>query len=78
MDVVGTADPYFVAKIDNSISFVYVFDSHLFVISSHITSMRRLIPLPVDLKSYEITLRRYGMNHGRSKTFQRLRRFMLL
>lgn len=24
MDVVGTADPYFIAKIDNRISFVYV------------------------------------------------------
>ena len=29
MDVVGTADPYFVAKLDNNLSFVYVLaDAH--------------------------------------------------
>jgi hypothetical protein len=42
MDVVGTADPYFVAKIDDRISFVCV------MISSSTMLRDRIVPLQID------------------------------
>jgi Ca2+-dependent lipid-binding protein len=34
MDVIGSADPYFVAKLDHSISYVYVSQSSFFALAS--------------------------------------------
>lgn len=66
MDVVGTADPYFIAKIDKRVSFVYV-------IPRSFVSCSLPPDTPLAQRSYETISHQYGTSLGASKMYPQLR-----